>query len=140
MKHLRQAPSTQSMQSSARGSGHVREAVSRPKGFYQQLGIAAPTIFAYEQPLIDNKRVQAFDGSRKLVQRMTADGLRPTPIGIEYFKYNRHSFRVEYPVRTARPIGNNARKVSQSVGSSCRMMRPMDISSWGRHYRRTAQN
>ena len=37
---------------------------------------------------------------------MTADGWKPTPLGLQYFKYNRHEFRVEYPVKAARPIGN----------------------------------
>ena len=44
-----------------------------------------------------------------MVQRMTADGWKPTPIGLQYFKYNRHEFRVEYPVKVARPIGNKFR-------------------------------
>lgn len=74
--------------------------------YYQKLGIAAPTIFAYEQPLENGKWVRAFDGKKKEVQRMTSDGWKPTKIGIEYFKYNRHAFRIEYPVRMARPIGN----------------------------------
>ena len=30
-------------------------------------------------------------------------------VGIEHFKYNKHSFRIEYPVKPARPTGN-ARK------------------------------
>ena len=37
---------------------------------------------------------------------MTADGWKPTPVGLQYFKYNRHEFRVEFPVKAARPIGN----------------------------------
>ena len=41
-----------------------------------------------------------------MVQKMAADGWKPTPIGLQYFKYNRHEFRVEYPVKAARPIGN----------------------------------
>ena len=40
------------------------------------------------------------------MQRTTTDGWEPTKIGIEYFKYNKHSFRIEYPVKTARPLGN----------------------------------
>ena len=42
--------------------------------YYQKLGAAQPTIFAHEQPLINNKWAIAFDGSKKLVQRMEADG------------------------------------------------------------------
>ena len=37
---------------------------------------------------------------------MAAGGWKPTPIGLQYFKHNRHEFRVEYPVKAARPIGN----------------------------------
>ena len=40
---------------------------------------------------------------------MTTDGWKPTKIGIEYFKYNKHSFQIEYPVKTARPSGNARR-------------------------------
>ena len=35
------------------------------KYYYEQLGIAAPSIFAYEQPLINNKWVNTFTGSKK---------------------------------------------------------------------------
>ena len=77
--------------------------------YYNKLEIAAPTIFAYEQPLIGGKWVWGFDGTRKLVQKMTADGYKPTKIGIEYFKFNRHSFLVEYPVLRVRPVGNKKR-------------------------------
>ena len=41
-----------------------------------------------------------------MVQKMTADGWKPTPIGLQYFKYNRHEFQIEYPVKAAIPIGN----------------------------------
>ena len=74
--------------------------------YYQQLGIAAPTIFAYEQPLENGQWVRGFNGKKKLVQRMTADGWKPTKIGLEYFKYNRHAFQIEYPVSKARQIRN----------------------------------
>ena len=45
---------------------------------YQDLGVAAPTVFACEQPLINIKWAVAFDGSKKVVQRMEADGWKPT--------------------------------------------------------------
>ena len=80
--------------------------------YYEQLGIAAPTIFAYEQPLLHGKWVKTFDGGKKQVQRMGDDGWEPTAVGLQYFKYNRYSFRIEYPVREARPIGKK-RKVGQ---------------------------
>ena len=34
--------------------------------YYQKLGIAAPTVFAYEQPLVNNKWVQAFNGKKEV--------------------------------------------------------------------------
>ena len=40
---------------------------------------------------------------------MTTDGWKPTMIGIEYFKHNKHEFRIEYPVSTTRPTGNARR-------------------------------
>ena len=46
--------------------------------YYNTIGINPPTIFAYEQPLINNKWVNAFDGTKKMVQRMTTDGWEPT--------------------------------------------------------------
>ena len=36
---------------------------------------------------------------------MTADGWKPNPIGLQYFKYNRHEFKVENHEKAARPIG-----------------------------------
>ena len=33
--------------------------------YYQQLGIAPPSIFAYEQPLINNRWVKTFTGVKK---------------------------------------------------------------------------
>ena len=44
-----------------------------------------------------------------MVQRRATDGCKPTKIGIEYFKHNKHSFQIEYPVKTARPTGNARR-------------------------------
>ncbi len=75
-----------------------------------KLEVASPTVFPYEQPLIGNKWVRAFDGTKKQVQRMTADGYRPTKLGHEYFKYAKDQFHVEYPTRLARPIGKKTRQ------------------------------
>ena len=63
--------------------------------YYNTIGINPPTIFAYEQPLTNGKWVTGFDGKKKMVQRMTSDGWKPTKIGIEYFKRNKHDFRIE---------------------------------------------
>ena len=83
-----------------------------PEGthYYSKLEVAPPTVFPYEQPLIGNKWVRAFDGTKKQVQRMTADGYRPTKLGHEYFKYAKDQFHVEYPTRLARPIGKKTRE------------------------------
>ena len=40
---------------------------------------------------------------------MTTDGWKPTKIGIAYFSHNKHEFRIEYPAKTAIPIGNRRR-------------------------------
>ena len=72
------------------------------RSYYDAIGINPPTIFAYEQPLINNKWVNAFAGTAKMVQRMTTDGWGPTKIGIEHFKYNKLSFRNEFPATNSK--------------------------------------
>ena len=49
-----------------------------------------------------------FDSAHQTTSLMNfaADGWKPTKIGLEYFRYNKHEFRIEYPVRSARPMGN----------------------------------
>ena len=74
--------------------------------YYNKLGVEPPSIFPYEQPLEHGKWIRFFDGKKKMVQRMGADGWQPTPLGIQYFKYNRDEYQIEYPTRLARPIGN----------------------------------
>ena len=37
--------------------------------YYQQLGIAPPSIFVYEQPLINNRWVKSMGGVKTLVQK-----------------------------------------------------------------------
>ena len=44
---------------------------------------------------------------KSLCEKMGADGhWHPTKLGLEYFKYNRDLYDVEYPVRLARPVDN----------------------------------
>ena len=74
--------------------------------YYSKLGIDPPAIFPYEQGLLNGKYVVGFDGKKKLVRRMGADGLQVTPMGVNYFKYNRDSYKVEFPTRLARPASN----------------------------------
>ena len=42
--------------------------------YYSKLGIDPPAIFPYEQGLLNGKWVVGFDGRKKLVRRMGADG------------------------------------------------------------------
>ena len=79
-----------------------------PEGrhYYSKLGVEPPSIFPYEQGLEMGKWIKGFDGKKKMVRRMGSDGTwRPTKIGIQYFKYNRDEYQIEYPTRKARPIG-----------------------------------
>ena len=111
-----------------------------PEGthYYGKLEVAPPTIFPYEQPLIGNKWVRAFDGTKKLVQRMTTNGYRPTKLGHEYFKYAKDQFHVEYPTRLARPIG---KKTREGTAQRCQLdnetfdyhprMEPMTVGQLG---------
>ena len=97
--------------------------------YYNTLTIAPPTIFAYEQPLINGKCVWGFVGTKKLVQKMTSDGYKPTKIGMEYFKYNRHSFLVEYPVRKGQGQLETKRSLATlTIGSLQRMTLMMNTS------------
>ena len=74
--------------------------------YYSKLGIDPPAIFPYEQGLLNGKWVVGFDGKKKMVQRMGADGSWKVPLGANYFKYNRDSYKVEFPARLARPLDN----------------------------------
>lgn len=87
------------------------DGIVSPQGldYYNKLGVEPPSIFPYEQGLEGGKWIKPFVGSKKMVRRMTADGWVPTPIGIQYFKYNRDEYRIEYPTRVARPVGNTNR-------------------------------
>ena len=71
--------------------------------YYSKLGIDPPAIFPYEQGLVSSKYVVGFDGNKKLVRRMGADGWQVTSMGVNYFKYNRDEYKVEFPTRLARP-------------------------------------
>ena len=94
-----------------------------PEGqhYYNNAGVAPPSVFAYEQPLESGRWVRGFDGNKKLARKMGSDGhWHPTPIGLEYFKYNRDEYRVEYPVRLARPKDNG--KKSKDNGKKSKRM------------------
>ena len=81
------------------------------KYYYNDAGVDPPSVFAYEQPLEQGKWVKGFDGKKKLVRVMGSDGhWHPTKLGLQYFKYNRDEYTVEYPVRLARPAYNHSKK------------------------------
>ena len=42
--------------------------------YYSKLGIEVPAIFPYEHGLVNSKWVVGFDGKKKMVRRMRADG------------------------------------------------------------------
>ena len=82
------------------------------RAYYQEvLGIAPPRLFAYEQPLIDDKWVIGFSGQRVLVRRRQADGSWTiTKAGENYFRYNRDEYEVEVPyvILKLKTPGNDA--------------------------------
>ena len=66
--------------------------------YYQQLGIDPPKRYAYDQPLLNDKWVEAFDGSKVKVREKMADGSwRITRPGMPYFKYNRTQYLPSVP-------------------------------------------
>ena len=71
------------------------------KEYYDVLGEAYPTIYPYEQGLINGKWVKGFDGKMHMVSRFLGGEWVVTPKGANYFKYNQDEWRVEYPVRKA---------------------------------------
>ena len=73
--------------------------------YYKELGIEPPKRFAYEQPLLNDKWVVAFDGSRVKVRERMADGSwRITKAGMPYFKYNRTEFLPSIPYLVAKNL------------------------------------
>ena len=73
------------------------------KYVYQQMGVAAPTIYPYEQGLINGKWVKNFPGAASAKTLVVGRGGKPTAKGENYFKYNRDEYHAEFPVRLARP-------------------------------------
>jgi hypothetical protein len=67
--------------------------------WYEQLHqVAAPTIYRYEQPLIDDRYVETWDGRRIAVRSKNSDNTWTiTAAGRNYFKYNRSEFIVDIP-------------------------------------------
>jgi hypothetical protein len=69
--------------------------------YYGRLGIDSPSIYPYEQPLVNSKWVRGFDGRKHLVRRWASNEWKVTAKGANYFKYNRDIYHVEVPVRIA---------------------------------------
>ena len=71
--------------------------------YYKELGVEPPKRYAYEQPLLNDKWVVAFDGSRVKVREKLADGSwRITKAGLSYFKYNRTEYLPSIPYLMAK--------------------------------------
>ena len=62
--------------------------------YYGRLGIAPPSIYPYEQPLINSKWVQGFDNKKHLVRRWASNEWKVTAKGANYFRYNRGIYHV----------------------------------------------
>ena len=79
------------------------------KFVYEKLGVPAPSIYPYEQGLMNGKWVKNFPGAASAKTLVVGRGGRPTPKGENYFKYNRDEYHAEFPVRLARPgrVGSN---------------------------------
>jgi hypothetical protein len=75
-------------------SGKVTEA---GRIYYEILGIDPPRLYAYEQPLIDDKWVMGFSGREILVRRRVNGAWTITKEGENYFRFNRDEFLLEVP-------------------------------------------
>ena len=80
--------------------GQVTEA---GRYWYEQLNqVPAPTIYRYEQPLIEETHVRAWDGRQIRVRTKNRDNTWTiTAAGRNYFRYNRTEFIVGVPVLMA---------------------------------------
>ena len=67
-------------------SGKVTEA---GRIYYEILGIDPPRLYAYEQPLINDKWVMGFSGREILVRRRVNGAWTITKEGENYFRFNR---------------------------------------------------
>ena len=75
-------------------SGKVTEA---GRIYYEILGIDPPRLYAYEQPLINDKWVMGFSGREILVRRRVNGAWTITKEGENYFRFNRDEFLLEVP-------------------------------------------
>ena len=68
---------------------------------YEKMGVPAPSIYPYEQGLMNGKWVKNFPGAASAKTLVVGRGGRPTPKGEAYFKYNRDEYHADFPVRRA---------------------------------------
>ena len=83
--------------------------------YWRLAGVPVPRLYNYDQPLLNDKWVMAYDGTRIKVRERTADGSwRITNKGESYFRYNRSEYQVSVPYiklvegRLARPVAGVA--------------------------------
>ena len=74
---------------------------------YQQMGVAAPTIYPCEQGLTNREWVKNFPGAASARTLVIGRSGEPTPEVENYFKYNRDEYRTSSPVRLARTGKNH---------------------------------
>ena len=68
------------------------------KAYWRLLGVPAPSLYTYDQPMLNDAYVRAYDGSVIKVRQRAADGSwRVTAKGEGYFRYNRTEYLVEVP-------------------------------------------
>ena len=72
------------------------------KHVYREMGVPAPSIYPYEQGLINGKWVKNFAGAASTKTLVVGRGGKPTAKGENYFKYNRDEYETSFPVRIAR--------------------------------------
>ena len=71
------------------------------KHVYEKLGVPAPSIYPYEQGLMNGKWVKNFTGAASAKTLVVGRGGKPTAKGENYFKYNRDEYHADFPVRLA---------------------------------------
>ena len=82
------------------------------KHYYEKLGTPPPSVYPYEQQLVNGKWVIGYDGKKHLVRRMNADGQwQTTSKGADYFKHNKDTYQILFPVRPAYPSINNKKTI-----------------------------
>ena len=88
--------------------------------YYAQLGVDVPRLYAYEQPLLNDKWVMAFDGTRVKVRERNSDGSwRITKKGEAYFRLNRNQYLPNVPFLIAK---NLAQREGGSMGRARRLI------------------